>query len=116
MADKGLGKPISSASLQVLLALSAQPLHGYGIIKEVERQSRNQYRIGPGTLYDTLNRLINQGYVDDIPSVDESPETKRMYRVTKTGGALLASELKRMGAILRLGRKRLRNLSTVELI
>ena len=64
--------PLSSATLHILLALAGGNLHGYGIIKEVARNSDGHYRLGPSTLYDNLKRLINAGLVADVPASSSS--------------------------------------------
>jgi len=50
--------PLSPAALHILLALASEDLHGYGIMLEVARQSEGQYKLGPGTLYDNLRKLM----------------------------------------------------------
>src|SRR5271154_5063802 len=60
--------PLSSAALHILLALAAEDMHGYGIMQEVARQSEGAYKLGPGTLYDNLQRLMDQGMVTEISS------------------------------------------------
>ncbi len=57
--------PMGPAALHILLALAAEPLHGYGIMQEVARQSDGKYKIGPGTLYDNLKKLMNDGLVEE---------------------------------------------------
>ena len=59
--------PLSSATLHILLALAGGDLHGYGIIKEVARNSDGHYTLGPGTLYDNLKKLMDAGLVSDAP-------------------------------------------------
>jgi hypothetical protein len=49
-------RPLSPVVLRILLALSDQPRHGYGIMKEVEMVSGRKFRFGPGTLYDNLSQ------------------------------------------------------------
>src|ERR1035441_1660042 len=60
--------PLSAATLHVLLALAGEDRHGYGIMQEVARQSEGQYKLGPGTLYDNLQKMMNQGMVEEAPS------------------------------------------------
>ena len=55
--------PLSPASLHILLALAGEDMHGYGIMQEVARQSEGAYKLGPGTLYDNLRRLMDQELV-----------------------------------------------------
>jgi DNA-binding PadR family transcriptional regulator len=97
--------PLSAAAFHVLLALSFQDLHGYGIIQEVARLSNGHYRIGPGTLYDNLKKLINSGWVNDFE--EEGDEKRRMYHLTEEGRNALNADVSRMKSILRVADRRL---------
>jgi DNA-binding PadR family transcriptional regulator len=88
--------PLSPAILHILLALAGEDRHGYGIIKEVVRQSQGRYRLGPGTLYDNLQKLLEQAIVDDVQS-----EGRRHYRLTRFGRSVLAAEVERLETIVR---------------
>ncbi|CAN5605120.1 PadR family transcriptional regulator [soil metagenome] len=100
--------PLSTATFHVLLALAGNDLHGYGVIQEVQRLSDGKYRIGPGTLYDNLKKLLNCGWVEDYEE-DRQPEDdpRRMYRLTDDGRAALEVEVSRLKKILRLADRRL---------
>ena len=65
--ERAKSAPLSSATLHILLALAGGNLHGYGIIKEVVRNSNGHYKLGPGTLYDNLKKLMAAGLVTDAP-------------------------------------------------
>ena len=93
--------PLSAPALHILLALADEDLHGYGIIQKAARQSQHQYRLGPGTLYDNLRRLMDQGLVVDIPAGLNSEAEKRLYRLSSEGHAMLSTELDRLRNILR---------------
>jgi DNA-binding PadR family transcriptional regulator len=93
--------PLSAATLHILLALADEDLHGYGIIQKAARQSQKQYRLGPGTLYDNLKKLMEQGLVVDNPTSLNSEADKRLYRLTSEGRALLSVELDRLKNVLR---------------
>ena len=56
--------PLSPAALHILLALASEDRHGYGIMREIARQSDGRYKLGPGTLYDNLQKLLDQGIVE----------------------------------------------------
>jgi hypothetical protein len=58
--------PLSAASLHILLSLAADDLHGYGIMQEVLRQSEGKYKLGPGTLYDNLQKLTEHSFVLEL--------------------------------------------------
>ena|ERR1700740_66319 len=95
--------PLSAATLHILLALADEDLHGYGIIQKAARQSQGQYRLGPGTLYDNLKKLMDQGLVVDNPTSLKSEDERRLYRLTSEGRAVLLIELDRLKNLLREG-------------
>jgi DNA-binding PadR family transcriptional regulator len=102
-------QPLSTAALYILLALASEDLHGYGIIQEVARQSQDSYRIGPGTLYDNLKKLMDQKLVIDAPRAARAKDDdRRFYRITSAGKAALSSEIDRMHSIVLEARLRLR--------
>ena len=108
--------PLSSATLHILLALAGGNLHGYGIIKEVVRNSDGHYRLGPGTLYDNLKKLMDAGLVSDAPSAPSSKrksatakeDDRRFYTLTKEGRDALAAEVDRLQIVVSQARLRLR--------
>jgi DNA-binding PadR family transcriptional regulator len=101
--------PLSTAALYILLALASEDLHGYGIIQEIARQSEGGYRIGPGTLYDNLKKLMDQKLVVDAPRSSRTQgDDRRFYRLTATGKAALSSEVDRLQSIVFEAQLRLR--------
>ena len=108
--------PLSSATLHILLALAGGNLHGYGIIKEVARNSDGHYRLGPGTLYDNLKKLMDAGLVSDVPpsspskrkSASAKEDDRRFYTLTKEGRDVLATEVDRLQIVVSQARSRLR--------
>ena len=108
--------PLSSATLQILLALAGGNLHGYGIIKEVARNSDGHYRLGPGTLYDNLKKLMDAGLVSDAQpsssskrrSASTKEDDRRFYTLTKEGKDALAAEVDRLQTVVIQARSRLR--------
>ena len=101
--------PMSAAAFHVLLALSSQDLHGYGIIQEIARHSDGHYRPGPGTLYDNLKKLMESGLVADAPkSAMPEDEERRFYTLTEDGRSALAVEVNRLQKVVREARSRLR--------
>ncbi|MGC1782120.1 MAG: PadR family transcriptional regulator [Acidobacteriaceae bacterium] len=95
-----LSNPLNPATLHILLALVAQDLHGYGIMLEVERQSQGRYKLGPGTLYDNLKKLMDKGFIVDAPRKTIDDETRRLYRLTGDGRALLKAEVLRLEQVV----------------
>jgi DNA-binding PadR family transcriptional regulator len=101
--------PLSAATLYILLALASEDLHGYGIIKEIARQSQGSYRPGPGTLYDNLKKLMDQKLVIDAPrSTRAKDEDRRLYQLTPAGRAVLSSEVERLHGVVLTAQLRLR--------
>jgi DNA-binding PadR family transcriptional regulator len=101
--------PLSPANLYILLSLAEEDRHGYGIMQEVTRQSSGQYKLGPGTLYDNLQKLMNQGIIEDAPrhSVDDDPR-RRYYRLTSFGREVLAADVERLEELIHAAKARLR--------
>ncbi len=94
--------------MHVLLALTSSDLHGYGILLEVARQSQGAYKIGPGTLYDNLKKLLAQGLVEETLPKRKDPAPRREYHLTTLGSAVLRAETERLTAVLKEARRRLR--------
>src|SRR5690348_14126017 len=99
--------PLAPATLHILLAIAGEDLHGYGIMQEVSRQSEGQYKLGPGTLYDNLQRLMEQGLVQEVSRSDREESRRRYYRLSSLGRGLLAAEIARLEGVVRDGRLRL---------
>jgi DNA-binding PadR family transcriptional regulator len=112
--------PLSSATLHILLALAGGNLHGYGIIKEVTRNSDGHYRLGPGTLYDNLKKLMDAGLVADAAAsssskrkpVSSKEDDRRFYTLTKDGKNALAAEVDRLQSVVREAKLRLQEART----
>jgi DNA-binding PadR family transcriptional regulator len=94
--------PLSPATLHILVALASEDMHGYGIMQEVARQSEGGYKLGPGMLYDNLQRLMEQCLVEEVRrrAVDEDPR-RRTYRLTSEGRAVLSAEITRLEGVVR---------------
>ena len=102
--------PLSPAVLHILLALSGEDRHGYAIMQEIARQSAGRYKLGPGTLYDNLEKLLEKDLVRELPRrPGEEDPRRRYYRLTGTGKELLATEIERLGSLVREARGRLRH-------
>ncbi|HYL37280.1 MAG TPA: PadR family transcriptional regulator [Bryobacteraceae bacterium] len=101
--------PLSPAVLHILLALAGEDRHGYGIMQEVARQSEGKYKLGPGTLYDNLEKLMNQAIVEEVAhrSAQDDPR-RRYYHLTRLGRNVLSAEVTRLEQVVREARGRLR--------
>jgi len=119
-AQTAKNPPLSSATLHILLALAGGNLHGYGIIKEVARNSDGHYRLGPGTLYDNLKKLIDAGLVADAPTSSSSTrraasvkeDDRRFFTLTREGKDVLAREVDRLQGVVTKARARLQEART----
>lgn len=100
--------PLSPATLHVLLALTGGDLHGYGIMLEVARQSGGQYKMGPGTLYDNIKKLLKLRLIEASPAKISESEPRRKYHLTQMGSSVLAAETERLAGVLREARRALR--------
>ena len=90
--------PLTPAVLHILLALSTEERHGYGIMKQVARESHGKVKMGPGTLYGSIGRMIAAGLVresDQRPDPDLDDERRIYYAITGAGRKALTAELDR---------------------
>jgi DNA-binding PadR family transcriptional regulator len=96
-------KPLPVAALHLVLALLEGELHGYALMRKVEELSNGAVRLGPGTLYGTINRLVADGLIEEttdrIPRGDS--ERRRYYQLTSDGRATALDELARLQSLVR---------------
>ena len=90
--------PLTPAVLHILLALSTEERHGYGIMKQVERESQGKVKMGPGTLYGSLGRMMAAGLIRESdkkvdPTMDD--ERRIYYTLSALGRTALSAELDR---------------------
>lgn len=88
--------PIREPTFLILTALAGEPLHGYGLITEVDRLSSGRVSLRPGTLYGALDRLLDAGLVAVEREEVVDSRLRRYYRLTDHGGEVLAGETERM--------------------
>ena len=103
-------RPLSTAALHILLALAESDLHGYGIMQSVKRQSGGTYKLGPGTLYANLDRLLASGLVGETARRLPGGETRREYSLTANGEKVLRFEIRRLRQVIEVARTRLGSL------
>ena len=99
--------PLTPAVFYVLLALSPGPRHGYAIMQETESLSEGGFRMGPATLYSTIQRLVALDLISETTDDSNDDSRRRYYELTRTGYQLLAAEVERMGAVVKLANARL---------
>jgi DNA-binding PadR family transcriptional regulator len=103
------GAPLTPAVLHILLALSGGEKHGYEIMRQVRLDSHDSVKIGTGTLYGSLKRMLAAGLIEETgdrpdPALDD--ERRRYYRVTERGSGELGAELKRYRDVVSVARRR----------
>jgi DNA-binding MarR family transcriptional regulator len=97
--------PLSPAAFHNLFALAGDELHGYGIVQEIVQQSAGKYRLGPGTLYDNLRRLMEQGLIEEAARRSGATDPRRRYyRLTGLGRSVLSTEVERLEGMLQEAR------------
>ena len=99
--------PLPSAAFQILLSLADCDLHGYGIMREVEKQTAGRMRLGPGTLYSSIQALLEEKMIEEVDQPGEPQpghERRRYYRLTPGGRKVARAEAERLAEILRVAR------------
>ena len=96
--------PLSPVVLLVILALGDGEKHGYAIMQEVAVLSDHKLRMGPATLYTTIQRLVDQLLVEETDK--DAGGRRRYYRLTKSGQQILRAELERQADVVQLARLR----------
>jgi DNA-binding PadR family transcriptional regulator len=102
--------PLTPVVFHSLLALAEGPRHGYALAQEVEEASDGRIRMGPGTLYGSLQRMQDEALVEEAPNPGEGgahAERRRYYRLTAFGRAVLRGETERLADAVRLARARI---------
>jgi DNA-binding PadR family transcriptional regulator len=107
-AERSVKPPfkITPVVFHVLLAMSESDAHGYGIMQEVEERTRGSLKIGPGSLYFTLNRLLDAGMITEGAGAASDDARRKYYRLTEFGRSLLESELGVLSDIVDLAREK----------
>jgi DNA-binding PadR family transcriptional regulator len=93
---------LKPADFHILLALAQEPRHGYGLMKEVERESGGMVRLEIGSLYRLLARLVESGLIEE----EEEDERRRYYRLSRQGRKMLKAEAERLAHLVELSRAR----------
>jgi DNA-binding PadR family transcriptional regulator len=99
--------PLPSAAFHILLALVGEDLHGYGIMRQVAEQTDGRMRLGPGTLYSSIQSLLEEKFIEEVDLREDTKlghERRRYYRLTSAGRKLARSEAERLAGLLRVAR------------
>jgi len=107
MSESDSPKPLTAVVFHVLLALAEGPKHGYAVSSAVEEASRGSVRMGPGTLYGSLQRMESAGLVaeaGDVESDASHEDRRRYYELTAEGRAALEAEAARLAHAVTVAR------------
>ena len=100
--------PLTPVVLHTLLALADGERHGYAIAQDVEQSTSGQIRMGPGTLYGSIQRMLTSGLIEEtqhrLRAGEVDDERRRYYRMTATGRRALEIELRRLADVVRVAR------------
>jgi DNA-binding PadR family transcriptional regulator len=99
--------PLTPAVFHILLALADGEKHGYGIMKEVTQRTEGSMRMGPGTLYGSIGRMLESGLIelsDERPDPEMDDERRRYYRLSNFGLRVAEAESRRLDQLLRVAR------------
>src|SRR3954463_15623225 len=99
--------PLPAATFHILMALAAADRHGYGIIQDVSASTGGALKLGAGTLYRSIQRMLEQGLIvetRDRPAPELDDERRRYYRITPDGTAAAKAEARRLGQLVKMAR------------
>lgn len=99
--------PLTPAVFHLLLALAGGERHGYAIMQEVAESTNGQIKMGPGTLYGTIKRLLESQLIeesDERPDPQLDDERRRYYRLTGVGEQVVRAEARRYADIVAIAR------------
>ena len=93
--------------MHVLIAIGPEERHGYAIMREIARMTEGATRLGPGGVYTTIKRLLDDGLIeecDERPDRELDDQRRRYYRLTAIGRAVAAAEVRRLETLVRAAR------------
>jgi DNA-binding PadR family transcriptional regulator len=100
--------PLTPVVLHILLALADERhgKHGYAVAREVEELTNGQIRMGPGTLYGSIQRMLDASLIEERPAPGDEDERRRYYRPTAFGRRVLSLELERLATVVDIARRK----------
>jgi len=99
--------PLPPATFHILIALAKEDRHGYAVMQEVEKRTEGAIRLSAGTLYRSIQRMLEQGLIREMrkrPAPELDDERRRYYRITPLGEAVARAEARRMAELVRMAR------------
>ena len=104
--------PLQPAVFQILVALADQDRHGYAIMQAIDELSRGAMRLGPGTLYTSIKKLLDARLIEESakrPKQDEDDERRRYYRLSSAGREAVLAETRRLARLVQYANKHARD-------
>lgn len=107
VSDPQTSLPLTPAAFHIMLVLADGENHGYAIKREVEEHTQGRMRLGPGSLYGTIKRMLADGWIEELderpdPGLDD--ERRRYYRLTGLGRKLVQAEAERLEQLVNIAR------------
>jgi DNA-binding PadR family transcriptional regulator len=101
--------PLTPAVFHILLALCDEDRHGYGIMQQILADTSGRFRMGPGTLYGSIKRMLSANLIaesDSRPQPEDDDERRRYYHLTTQGREVVTKEAARLATAVKIARKR----------
>ena len=101
--------PLTPAMFHILLALADKERHGYDIMREIEERSEGKMRLGPGTLYGSIKRMLSDGLIEELderPDPELDDERRRYYHLTDLGRRVAVAEAERLERLVKSARSK----------
>lgn len=94
--------PLSARDFHILFVLAGGAAHGYGLVKAIEAQTDGLIRLDPANLYRAIQRMVDDGLVEDAaPPTGGADERRRYYRITELGRRVVSADAERMRSLAR---------------
>ncbi len=100
--------PLPEATFHILMAVAEDDRHGYAIIQEVATRTDGMLKLSPGTLYRSIQRMLEQGLIQETaerPAPELDDERRRYYRITAFGRTVAKAEARRLAQLVKLARE-----------
>ncbi len=107
-ADPESFLPLPPAAFHILMVLAKGENHGYAIMRSIDEDTNGSFRIGPGTLYGTIKRMLKAGWIEEVEppaGVEEEDERRRYYKLTGLGKRITEAEAQRLTQVVLLARE-----------
>jgi DNA-binding PadR family transcriptional regulator len=105
--DRSTTKPLTGTFFYILLALTDRERYGLGIIQEIERRTHGEIRLGPGTLYNAMKKMLQEGLIEETVGKGDPREDdprRRYYKITQAGRDTVEGEAARLERLVRAAR------------